>query len=116
MSEETQEPAATIHEFTEKGRETLENAQSGARNALATATDYIRANPWTAVAGAAIVGGVLAALTAPRPSAPHQLDAVRDWLAETYEKLPSQKQVQSSLAKGAGLPEVLTALRRKLGF
>ncbi len=115
MNENEPDAQSTIHELTEAGREKLAQAQSGAQDALSAATEYIRANPWVAVAGAAVLGGVIAVLSKSSKPEPRNLDAVRDWLDEAYSKLPSQKQVQS-IADSSGIPCFLKSLKKKLNL
>lgn len=83
------------------------------RGGLVTATEYIRANPWVAVAGAAVIGGIVA--VALRQSKPEsgKLEVVRDWLEDAYAKLPSQKQVRSA-AEASGIPGFLESLLKAL--
>jgi len=106
MSENSSDASTAIRDFNEK-------AQDCAKDALTTATDYIRANPWIAVAGAAVAGGVLAALAKPAKAPPSKLDAVREWMDEAYAKLPSQKQVQAAV-ESSGVPRFLHQLRKTL--
>jgi len=82
-------------------------------NSLQTASDYIRANPWTVVAGAAILGGIVGAiLTRPKqPPSPSEL--LNQWLEEAGERLPSRKQLQAT-AKSAEFPCSLKELKKKL--
>lgn len=97
MNEETHEEAEAFQDFAEDGLEKLTTARETAEDALAAATDYVRNNPWVAVAGAAVLGGVIVALARPsRPASPN-LDAVRDFLDDTYAKLPSRKEARSGL-------------------
>jgi len=112
MSEDAIEEGPDIHDLTEKGRQKLAQAQAGATDALSAVADYARENPWVAIAGAAVLGGVLVALAKPnRPKS--RTDALRDWLDEAYAKLPSQKQVQS-IVDDSGVPDFLAQLKKKL--
>lgn len=113
MSEDIAGETPTIQELTEKGREKLAQAQAGAKDALSVVADYTRANPWIAIAGAAVLGGVIVALTKPAPKPVSRLDAVRDWLDDVYAKLPSQKQVQSAV-EATGVPDFFGQLKKKL--
>lgn len=115
MNDETAEQTTTIHDFAEAGAERMSRARSGLQDAVAATADYIRANPWVAVAGAAVIGGVVAGLSKPCKREPHTLDAVRDWLDEAYAKLPSQKQVET-MVQTSDLPDFLANLRKKIGF
>jgi hypothetical protein len=112
MSEDAVEETPSIHEMTEKGREKLAQAQTGAGDALSSVADYTRANPWVAIAGAAIIGGVVVALSKSRKSV-SRMNVVRDWLDEAYAKLPSQKQVQSAV-ETSGVLDFLAQLKKKL--
>jgi len=96
MNEEFTEEPVKLHELTELGREKLAQTQDATKEALAVTKDYIKANPWIAVAGAAILGGVLVALARPCKPSPTNLDNVRDWLDEAYAQLPSKSDIQSS--------------------
>lgn len=115
MSEDLAEQTPSIQELTQKGREKLAQAQTGAKDALSAVADYTRANPWIAIAGAAVLGGVLVALTKPHRKPVSRWDAVRDWLDDAYAKLPSQKQVQSAV-EASGVPDFLGQVRKKLHF
>ena len=112
MSEDAVEETPTIHELTERGREKLAQAQEGAKDVLAAVADYARANPWIALAGAAVIGGVVVALSKPCQRTPSRRDAVRDWLDEAYAKLPSQKQVQA-VVETSGVPDFVAQLKKK---
>lgn len=113
MTEDAFDESPSIHELTERGREKLAQAQDGARDALTAVADYARANPWVAIAGAAVLGGVVVALSKPGRKPPSRLDVVRDWLDEAYAKLPSQRQVQSAV-ETSGVPDFLNQLKKKL--
>jgi len=113
MSEDVAEETPSIQELAQKGREKLAQAQTGAKDALSAVADYTRANPWIAIAGAAVLGGVVVALTKPARKPASRLDVVRDWLDEAYAKLPSQKQVQS-VVEASGVPDFFSQLRKKL--
>jgi hypothetical protein len=115
MSEDIAEETPSIQEWTEKGREKLAQAQTGAKDALSAVADYTRANPWIAIAGAAVLGGVVVALTKPARKPESRLDVIRDWLDDMYAKLPSQKQVQSAV-EASGVPDFLGQVRKKLHF
>lgn len=94
---------------------TAENAQKVATDAFETVSDYIRANPWTVMAGAVVVGGVLAALVARPKEPPSKLELLSQWLEEQGEHLPSRKELQAK-AKSLGLPSSLQELKKKLHF
>jgi hypothetical protein len=113
MTPENNDQPSSIHDLTEKGREHLQAATSGAKDGIAAATEYIRANPWVAVAGAAVIGGVITALSRSHKSDTSKLDAVREWLDDAYAKLPSQKQVQE-MADSAGVSDFLKQVGKKL--
>ncbi len=115
MSEENfeQTEPVTLHELTEVGREKLAEAQDGAKDALGATTEYLKANPWTAVAGAAVIGGVLVALLRPsRPKTPN-MENLRDWMGEAVAKLPSQRDVQA-MAKSSGAQKLLKQWAKSL--
>lgn len=108
MSEEPTELPQTLHELTEQSREKLEDAKRGVGDVLASATDYVRANPWIALAGAVVIGGVIATLARPKPE-PRGIDALRELLEEGLAKLPTQKQVEAA-AESTGVPCFLKRL------
>ncbi len=107
------EISPVIDDLKQGGQEALEQTRAKAGTALEATSDYIRANPWVAVAGAVVLGGVLGALLKPSREEPTKSEVVRGWLDEAYAKLPSQKQVQS-VADSTGLPSFLKELQRKL--
>ena len=114
MSEEhVEQHPATIHELVEDGREKLARAQDGAQDALGAATEYIKANPWVAVAGAALIGGAVAALLRPKKPSGPDLNSLRDWLGDAYAKLPSREDVQE-VVKSSGAQKVLKQLAQAL--
>lgn len=115
MNDENDEQTTRIHDLVEAGSEKVCCAQSGVQDALSATANYIRANPWVAVAGAAVLGGVVAVLSRSSKPEPNSLEAVRDWLDDAYAKLPSQKQVES-MVQSSDLPNFLTSLRKKLGL
>ncbi len=110
MSED-QEPA-TLHDLTELSREKLGLPQTDAVDPLAAAVSYIRANPLTAVAGAALLSVALVALSRRRPE-PRNLDAVRHWLDEARENLPSRSELES-FAESTGVPCLLKRVGQRL--
>ena len=112
MSEDAVEETPSIHEMTEMGREKLAQAQTGAKDVLSAVANYARANPWVVIAGAAIIGGAVVALTRSSRSE-SRMDVVRDWLDEAYAKLPSQKQVQA-VVETSGVSDFLTQFKKKL--
>jgi hypothetical protein len=82
--------------------------------AVAMAEQYLRANPWLAVAGTAVATHIFSALTPKTPiRRGSSRAAVRDWLDDAYENLPSRKQLESA-AKSAGVPTSLSQLQAKL--
>jgi ElaB/YqjD/DUF883 family membrane-anchored ribosome-binding protein len=112
MSEDAIEETSPLQEATAKGREKLAQAQCVATDTLTGIANYTRANPWLAIAGAALVGGVVVALA--RPSRPRsRADVIRDWLDEAYAKMPSSKQVQS-VVETTGVPDLVARLKKKL--
>lgn len=114
MSEENlEQQPATIHELVEDGREKLAQARDGAQDALGSATEYIKANPWVAVAGAALIGGAVAALLRPKKPSGPDLNRLRDWLGNAYAKLPSRDEVQD-VVKSSGAQKVLKQLAEAL--
>jgi hypothetical protein len=115
MSDEMNDEANTIRDLTERGREKLALARSGAQDAVSATARYVRAHPWIAVAGAAVVGGAICALTKHGRPQPKNFKVAKKWLDEAYAKLPSQKQVQA-VAESAGLPDFLKQLQKKLHF
>lgn len=92
--------------------EAIENVQAEAKDSLQAVSDYIKANPWTVVAGAAVLGGLIAILTRPKQP-PTAAEVFRQWLDEVSGSLPSRKQIEST-AKSAGLPCSLKELEKKL--
>jgi hypothetical protein len=115
MSEESTEETSAFKDLAEKGREKLSQAQDGAKDALSAATEYIRANPWSSVAVAAVLGGVIVALAKPgKPESPH-LDAIRDFLDDAQSRIPTKKQVRA-LADDSGIPDFVKGLRKKLNL
>ncbi len=112
MSQETNdepEVPVTIDELTEFGREKLARAETVTRDAVAVTTDYIKANPWIAVAGAAVLGGAIVALASPCRRQTNKLEAVRDWFDDAYAKLPSQADL-----KCPAIPKFLKNLGKSL--
>ncbi len=112
MSEDAVDEMPSIQDYTELGREKLAKVQEGAKDALTVVADYARANPWVAIAGAALIGGVVVALSKPSRKPPSRFEVVREWLDEAYAKLPSQKQVQSAV-ETSGVPDFLSHLKQK---
>jgi len=112
MSEDHPEETDARPDLTDAAREKLTQAQELAKDALTGATDYIRAHPWLAVAGGAVLGGLIAALSRPKPD-PGKLDAVREWLDEAYARLPDQGDLRSA-AESTGIPCLLKKLRKSL--
>jgi hypothetical protein len=113
MNEDFSDEQNPILSVEEKAREGFEQVRDSACDCLTTATDYIRANPWLAVVGVAVVAGVLAATIKRGKPESGKFDAVREWLDEAYAKLPNQKQVQS-MAESSGLPCLLKRIRESL--
>ncbi|CAN5329419.1 hypothetical protein BH09VER1_BH09VER1_49200 [soil metagenome] len=112
MRDDLNQEPVTLHDLTELSREKLGLARDGANGALAATAGYIRANPWTAVAGAALLGVALVALSR-RGLEPRRLKVVRGWLDDAREKLPTQREV-SSFAESTGVPCLLKQLGKKL--
>lgn len=112
MSEDLVQEPVTLHDLAELSREKLHLAPDDASGPLAATASYIRANPWTSMAGAALLGVALVALTRRRP-APRRLDIVRDWLDDARENLPTRRQV-NSLVDSTGVPCLLKQLGQKL--
>jgi hypothetical protein len=113
MSEDYFEESGSNLDPAEVAREKLARAQEQVRGGLTTATEYIRANPWVAVAGAAVIGGIVAVALRQSKPEPGKLEVVRDWLEDAYAKIPSQKQVRSA-AEASGIPSFLESLRKAL--
>lgn len=113
MSDEFSDEPSDIQDLTQIGREKLAEAQGATKDALTATTDYIRANPWVAVAGAAVIGGVIAALSRPHRREPTKFEAVREWLDDAYAKLPTPKQVHA-MAENCGVTDTIRQIRRKL--
>jgi len=113
MSEDNYEESASNPDPAEVAREKLAQVEEQVRGTLSTATGYIRDNPWVAVAGAAVIGGIIAVALRQSKPEPGKLEVVRDWLEEAYAKLPSQKQVRSA-AEASGIPSFLKSLREAL--
>jgi len=113
MSEDNYEESASNLDPAEVAREKLAQVEKQVRGTLSTATGYIRDNPWVAVAGAAVIGGIVAVALRQSKPEPGKLEVVRDWLEEAYAKLPSQKQVRSA-AEASGIPSFLESLRKAL--
>lgn len=76
-------------ELPEQAREKLAEVQERAKGSPATVTEYIRANPWTAVAVAVLVGGLAGALCRSGRPEPSKLDAAREWLDDAYRGFPT---------------------------
>lgn len=77
---------------------------------LSKVEQFLRVNPWVAVAGAAVTSGILEALSDKRAlRRPSSRAAVRDWVDDAYATLPTKKQFRS-VAKSAGLPTTLRQL------
>jgi len=108
MSDENPGEEATVEQA-------VENAQEVATDALETVSDYIRANPWAVVAGAVVLGGILAALVARPKEPPSKIELLSQWLEEQGEHLPSRKKLQAK-AKSLGLPSSLHELKKILHF
>jgi len=86
-----------------------------AEDLVADAEEFVRRNPWVAVAGAAMLSGVLSALNRRKPVRTNSSRAaLRDWIDDAHAGLPSKKQFRSA-AQSAGLPTTLEQLRKKLG-
>jgi hypothetical protein len=113
MSEDNFEDAASNSDPAEVAREKLAQVEKQVRGTLSTATDYIRDNPWVAVAGAAVIGGIVAVALRQSKPEPRKLEVVRDWLEDAYAKLPSKKQMRSA-AEASGIPCFLDSLRKAL--
>lgn len=113
MSEDNFEEAASNPDPTEVAREKLARVEQQVRGGLTTATEYIRANPWVAVAGAAVIGGIVAVALRQSKPEPGKAEVVRDWLKDAYAQLPSRKQVRSA-AEASGIPGFLESLRKAL--
>ena len=115
MSEKTvSAAAATIHQRAETGHDNVERARILAEDPWGSAAGFLRENPWVAVAGAAVLGGVLTALTRRSPVRRNSSRAaVRDWLEEAHASLPTKKQFKS-MANSAGLPTTLAQLKERL--
>ncbi len=98
----------------EKGLERWLSPKFRAQDAMAEAEEFLRNNPWVAVAGAAVAGGVLSAISDRKKSRKTKSSsAVRGWLEDAYETLPTPKQFQS-MAKTAGVPTSIEQLKEKL--
>jgi hypothetical protein len=82
--------------------------------AVAMAEGCLRANPWLAVAGTAVAARIFEALT-PSTSIRRGSSraALRDWLGNAHETLPTRKQLESA-AKSAGVPTSLRQLQARL--
>ena len=114
MNVETIAEPNTLHEITEIGREKLAMARDGANDALTATTQYIKDNPWLAIAGAAAIGGALVALSRPGHSSHRsKSDAIRQWLDDAYSRLPSQGDVRSA-AKSSGLSKLAQKVSKAL--
>ena len=114
MNEDKTEAAKTIHQLAETGRARLAHGSRGARDLVDAATDYVRANPWIAVAGAAVFGGIVSAMSQPRQIKRQSSRAsVRDWLRDSHASLPTGKQFRS-VAKSAGIPTTFEQLKARL--
>ena len=104
------EETPSIHDLVKQGREKLAHTKDESRNTLTVLSDYVRANPWLAIAGAFLCGTALASLNKSRRRQ-SKLEVVRAWLDETYAKMPSSKQVQSTAER---LPQFLAQLKKQL--
>ncbi len=95
-------------------RQRLVRGDYRAEDLLADAEDFVRKNPWVAVAGAAVLSGVLGALNRRKPIRKNtSRAALRDWLDEAHSGLPTRKQFRSA-AQSAGLPTTLEQIKQKL--
>ncbi len=82
--------------------------------AVALAEQYLRGNPWLAVASTAVAVRIFEALTPKTPiRRGSSRAALRDWLDEAHAGLPTRKQLESA-AKSAGVPTSLRQLQAKL--
>lgn len=115
MSEDAGEQPSPISDLADKGNEVLEQTQDKAADALSSVAEYVRANPWVALAGAAIVGGVIVALSRPKQPEHPNLDSLREWLDEAVAKLPSKKQIRKA-AQSPAINDFLSDLKKKLGL
>lgn len=112
MSEDfVQAQPVTLHELAELSREKLGLPVRDPINPVAATASFVRANPWTALAGAALLGVGLVVLSRRRPE-PGKLAALRDWVGDARESLPTRREVQS-FAESTGIP-LLRQLGRKL--
>ena len=103
-----------IHHLAGIGRGRQNRGEETLKHTLDAAEQFLRANPWVAVAGAAVASGVLAAMSRKKPvRRESSRAAVRDWLDHAYATLPTRKQFQS-VAKSAGVPTTLQQLKEKL--
>jgi len=103
---------ATLHDLAELSPEKLGLSSKAAADPFAAMVDYLRVNPWRSVAGAAVLGVALVALSR-RRSEPRKLEVIRDWLDEARENLPSRRAIDS-LADSTGVSCLLRRLGRKL--
>jgi hypothetical protein len=98
----------------EKGLERWLSPGFQEEHARAEAEVFLRNNPWLAVAGAALAGGVLSAISDRKKSRKTKSSsAVRGWLEEAYDNLPTPKQFHS-MAKTAGVPTSFEQFKEKL--
>jgi len=87
--------------------------EAALKSVAMAAEDFITARPWLAVAGTAILTGVFTAISEnKRIRRNSSRAALRDWLDDAHESLPTKKQLVS-VAKSAGLPTTLKDLQEK---
>jgi hypothetical protein len=94
-------------------REQRSSDEAALKSVARAAEDFITARPWLAVAGTAILTGVFTAISEnKRIRRNSSRAALRDWLDDAHESLPTKKQLVS-VAKSAGLPTTLKDLHEK---
>lgn len=113
MNDDILDEPSDLQDFEARAHERLRTARGAARDALTATADYIRANPWVTVAGAAVIGGVIAVLARPGRPEPRKFEVVRGWLDDACAKLPSQRQVQSAVDH-CGVTKAVREIKRKL--
>lgn len=99
MKVELTEEAGAIDEVAENSLDKLTATRETAGDALAAAGDFVRRNPWVAVAGAAVLSGLIIAVGKSRNPVVSKMDRVRNFIDDTYSRLPSQKAVEKGFSK-----------------